>query len=88
MPRAVSQNSQTFKMTSLPGGSGERARLGGRGTRPRVPLGGTEFTRRLVFPGAQVFGARARRTTAGAAVLPGIQLHGYGFAENSSSGKP
>ena len=53
------------------GGIGGRARPGRRGTRPRVPLGGGAFTRRLVFPGAQAFGARARRTTAGAAVLPG-----------------
>jgi hypothetical protein len=30
-----------------------------------------EFTNRLVFPDARAFGAGARRTTAGAAVLPG-----------------
>jgi len=58
---------------------GERARLGRRGTRPRAPLGGMEFTHRLMFPDAPAFGARARRTTAGAAVLPGLNGRVYGL---------
>ena len=49
---------------------GERARLGRNGTRHRVPFPRATSANYLVRSRALVFGARARRTTAGAAVLP------------------
>ena len=50
-------------------GSAPAPGAGGRARAP--PLGSGEFTHWLVFPGARAFGAGARRTTAGAVVLPG-----------------
>ena len=50
--------------------NGERARLGRSGPHPRGPLRGGVSQNLLVPARALGFGARARRTTAGAAVLP------------------
>jgi hypothetical protein len=63
---------------------GERARLGRSEPRPRGSLGGAKCSQRLGWSDASEFGARARRTAAGAAALP-IPISEFGFNANGTS---
>ena len=65
--------------------NGDRTRLGRSDPRPRGPPHACDDTHCLVRPWAFVFGARARQTTAEAAVIPGNSTASFRVREGVGS---